>query len=118
MGPGAHGRIILDNVRHATAMEKMPFDWQQRVLEQGSGAVTDDRLTWEEEGDELLVMGLRLREGIDPRRFQLLSGRQLNPKQIADLTGYGFLQTLDNGNLRVTDRGFAVLDAIVADLAA
>ena len=57
----------------------------------GNGLVTDDVLTWEEEGDELLVMGLRLREGIDPRRFTLLSGRKIAQRQIVILG-----QTLEN----------------------
>lgn len=118
VGPGAHGRLLLGNERHATAAEKMPFEWHKHVNDWGTGATTDDTLTWEEEGDEYLVMGLRLREGIDPARFEQLSGRKLNPSQIADLKAYGFVETLDNGNIRVTDRGFPVLDAVVADLAA
>jgi oxygen-independent coproporphyrinogen-3 oxidase len=118
IGPGAHGRIMVNNERHATAAEKLPFDWQQRVTARGHGLVTDDVLTWEEQGDEFLVMGLRLREGIDPDRYAALSGRRLSDKQIATLKGHGFLETLANGNLRVTDRGWPVLDAVVADLAA
>ena len=80
--------------------------------------VTDDVLTWEEQGDEFLVMGLRLKEGISPTRFMAISGRGISEQQIAALKGYGFLETLPNGNLRVTDKGFPVLDAVVADLAA
>jgi len=83
-----------------------------------NGMTTDDILTWEEEGDELLVMGLRLREGIDPTRFATLSGRKIDPRQIAELKKIGFVETLPNGNLRVTDKGWPVLDAVVADLAA
>jgi oxygen-independent coproporphyrinogen-3 oxidase len=79
---------------------------------------TDDILTWEEEGDELLVMGLRLREGIDPNRFATLSGRRIDQRQIDELKRIGFVETLPNGNLRVTDKGWPVLDAVVADLAA
>lgn len=118
IGPGAHGRILVDNERFATATEKMPFDWQKRVTETGSGLVTNDVLTWEEEGDEYLVMGLRLREGIDPKRYALLSGRKFDPSRTQDLIGYGFIEVLENGNIRVTERGFPVLDAVVADLAA
>ena len=118
IGPGAHGRLLINNQRHATATEKMPFDWSKRVAATGSGLVTDDVLTWEEEGDELLVMGLRLREGIDPRRFTQLSGRKISERQISELKAIGFVETLPNGNLRVTDRGWPVLDAVVADLAA
>jgi oxygen-independent coproporphyrinogen-3 oxidase len=118
VGPGAHGRLLIDGRRHATAMEKLPFDWQKRVLARGHGMTTDDILTWEEEGDELLVMGLRLREGIDPDRFATLSGRRIDPRQIEELRRIGFVESLPNGNLRVTDKGWPVLDAVVADLAA
>lgn len=118
IGPGAHGRLMINNQRHATAAEKLPFEWQKQVQAKGHGMVVDDVLTWEEQGDEFLVMGLRLKEGISPARFSALSGRQISPRQIDALKGYGFVETLPNGNIRVTDRGWPVLDAVVADLAA
>jgi oxygen-independent coproporphyrinogen-3 oxidase len=118
VGPGAHGRLLIGNQRHATATEKLPFEWQKKVLSRGHGLVTDDILTWEEEGDELLVMGLRLREGIDPSRFAQLSGRRLSDRQVEELKSIGFVETLPNGHIRVTDKGWPVLDAVVADLAA
>ena len=118
IGPGAHGRLLVNNQRHATATEKLPFDWLNRVNAAGHGMVTDDVLTWEEQGDEFLVMGLRLKEGISPARFTAISGRQISRTQIEALKGYGFVESLPNGNLRVTDKGFPVLDAVVADLAA
>ncbi|MEQ1901824.1 MAG: radical SAM family heme chaperone HemW [Devosia sp.] len=118
VGPGAHGRLLIDGKRHATAAEKLPFEWEKKVAARGHGLVTDDILTWEEEGDELLVMGLRLREGIDPDRFATLSGRKIEQRQIDELKKIGFVESLPNGNLRVTDKGWPVLDAVVADLAA
>jgi oxygen-independent coproporphyrinogen-3 oxidase len=118
VGPGAHGRLLIEGKRHATAAEKLPFEWEKKVAARGHGLVTDDILSWEEEGDELLVMGLRLREGIDPDRFATLSGRKIDPHQIAELKKIGFVESLPNGNLRVTDKGWPVLDAVVADLAA
>ncbi len=118
IGPGAHGRLLIANQRHATATEKLPFEWMKRVNARGHGMVTDDVLTWEEEGDELLVMGLRLREGIDPRRFTRISGRTISQRQIEELRAIGFVELLPNGHIRVTDRGWPVLDAVVADLAA
>jgi len=118
VGPGAHGRLLIKGARQATVAEKMPFEWQKRVQEHGMGLVTNDTLTWEEEADEFLVMGLRLREGIDPERFSQLSGRTLSTHQIGALTDYGFIETLENGHIRVTEKGFPVLDAVVADIAA
>ncbi|MCB1517708.1 MAG: coproporphyrinogen III oxidase [Hyphomicrobiaceae bacterium] len=117
IGAGAHGRLLIDNVRHATATEKLPENWAELVGANGSGLVTDDRLTWEEESDEYLVMGLRLREGIDPKRYAQLSGRELQQKQIDELRALGFVEYLKNGNIRVTPAGWPVLDAVVADLA-
>lgn len=117
VGPGAHGRLLVDNIRYATATEKNPEKWAELVNAQGSGLVTNDKLTWGEESDEYLLMGLRLREGISLDRYHQLSGRQLAPDQIKELKNIGFVQTLENGNLRVTDQGWPVLDAVVADLA-
>ncbi len=118
IGPGAHGRLDIDGTRHAISTEKRPEAWLMRVEATGHGVVTDDRLNSEECADEFLLMGLRLAEGIDPRRYAALSGRALDPKRIALLLEQGAIVVDDSGRLRVTQSGFPVLDAVVADLAA
>src|SRR6201747_369248 len=118
IGPGAHGRLDIDGVRHAIATEKRPESWLMRVEAAGHGVVTDDRLNSEERADEFLLMGLRLAEGIDPQRYAALSGRALDPKRIAGLRDEGAITVDADGRLRVTKDGFPVLDAVVADLAA
>ncbi len=80
--------------------------------------MTDDILTREEVGDEFLLMGLRLAEGIDPARYAALAGRTLDPVRIAALREHGLVETIAAGRLRVSMPGFPVLDAVVADLAA
>src|SRR4029077_14485978 len=82
IGPGAHGRLDLDGIRHATSTEKRPEAWLMRVEANGHGVVSDDRLNSEECADEFLLMGLRLAEGIDPERYTALSGRSLDPRRI------------------------------------
>jgi putative oxygen-independent coproporphyrinogen III oxidase len=118
IGPGAHGRLDIDGARHATATEKRPETWLTRVEAEGHGLITDDELTSEERGDEFLLMGLRLAEGIEIKRYQELAGRQLDPVRIAYLSGHGLIETTREDRLRVTMAGFPVLDAVVADLAA
>jgi putative oxygen-independent coproporphyrinogen III oxidase len=118
VGPGAHGRLDIDGARHATANEKRPEAWLMRVEALGHGVITDERLTRTEQADEFLLMGLRLAEGIDPARFSALSGRPLDPVRINQLAQEGALETTPDGRLRVTQSGFPVLDAVVADLAA
>src|SRR5947207_3408405 len=118
IGPGATGRPDLDASRHAIATEKRPDAWLMRVEANGHGVVTDDHLNSEERADEFLLMGLRLVEGIDPKRYADLSGRALDPDRIAVLREEGPIAVDPHGRLRVTHAGFPVLDPVVADLAA
>ncbi len=118
IGPGAHARLDIDGFRHALATERRPEAWLMRVEANGHGVTTDDLLNSEERADEFLLMGLRLAEGIDPRRYAALSGRQLDPGRITILREEGAITIDANGRLRVTRSGFPVLDAVVADLAA
>jgi len=118
IGPGAHGRLDIAGTRRATATEKRPEAWLERVESQGHGLVTDDALTREEMADEFLLMGLRLAEGIDIARYAALAGRPLDPVRIAALSEHGLVEKTPAGRLRVTLPGFPVLDAVVADLAA
>jgi oxygen-independent coproporphyrinogen-3 oxidase len=118
IGPGAHGRLIVDGARHATATERRPESWLMRVEASGDGLVTDEDLSREETADEFLLMGLRLAEGIDPARYQALAGRPLDAQRIASLKGDGFVETTADGRLRATSSGFPILNAVVADLAA
>ncbi|XUM23658.1 radical SAM family heme chaperone HemW [Bradyrhizobium oligotrophicum S58] len=118
IGPGAHGRLDIGGIRHATATDKRPEAWLMRVESNGHGVMTDDELNREERADEFLLMGLRLAEGIDPRRYAAISGRALDPRRIALLREEGAIAVDPDGRLRVTQDGFPVLDAVVADLAA
>ena len=73
VGPGAHGRLVTAAGRRALSTEKHPEMWLTCVETEGHGIVEDEPLSVEEQGDEFLLMGLRLTEGIDPARFQALS---------------------------------------------
>lgn len=127
IGPGAHGRLVGDNgtSRFATATERNPERWLSLVESHQHGTITDDELSLEEQGDEFLVMGLRLNEGIDLSRYQALSGRRIDPRRVEDLLTHNMLERLapltpgsnTENRLRATKEGAMVLDAVVADLA-
>src|SRR5262249_58450815 len=85
IGPGAHGRLDIAGVRRATATEKRPESWLMRVESRGHGVVTDEALTREQAADELLLMGLRLAEGIDPAPYARLAARPHDPRRVAPL---------------------------------
>jgi Coproporphyrinogen III oxidase and related Fe-S oxidoreductases len=118
IGPGAHGRIVVDGTRHATATEPRPEDWLERVESAGHGIIVDEMLSRAQMSDEFLLMGLRLTDGIDPGRYRALCGRPLDDARVAALARDGFVDQDQDGTVRVTRAGFPVLDAVIAQLAA
>jgi oxygen-independent coproporphyrinogen-3 oxidase len=118
IGPGAHGRLVSGQGRLAMATERSPEAWLDLVERRGHGLVDVEVLSAEAQGDEYLLMGLRLGEGIDPNRFATLAGRPLDAARVRSLVDEGLIERRLDGRLGVTPAGFPVLDAVVADLAA
>ena len=118
VGPGAHGRLNIAGKRFATETEKRPESWLMRVEAAGNGLIVDEKLTPAETADEYLLMGLRLAEGIELARYTTLAGRVIDPQRVTFLREQGAVETTAGGRLRVTQSGFPLLDAVVADLAA
>lgn len=117
IGPGAHGRLVTGNARLATSTEKHPETWLAHVEREGHGVIDEEVLTTEAEGDEFLLMGLRLKEGIDATRYEAFTGRALNERRIRILEDEGLIRR-DGQRLAVTPKGFPVLNAVIAELAA
>lgn len=117
IGPGAHGRLTTGGAKIATATERKPEAWLERVEAEGHGMIDQELLEREAQADELLLMGLRLKEGVDLARWQSLSGRDPDPDREQFLIEHGFIERLGNSRLRCTPAGMLILDAVVADLA-
>ena len=117
IGPGAHGRLTRGRDKLATATERHPETWLAQVEAEGHGIIDQEQLGYEEQADELLLMGLRLKEGIDLVRWQELSGREPDPAREEFLISHGFIERLGNSRLRCTPSGMLILDSVVADLA-
>ena len=118
VGPGAHGRLLTPKGRFAQETERHPEMWLTQVETEGHGLVESVALSREEQGDEFLLMGLRLSEGVDPRAFEKLTGRDIDPARVASLIDDGFLERDERGRIRVTAMGAPLLDTVVADVAA
>jgi oxygen-independent coproporphyrinogen-3 oxidase len=117
IGPGAHGRLVLPQGRTGTLTEKAPEDWLARVERDGHGIVETETLSAEDQGDEFLMMGLRLTEGIDPARYATLKGRPLHAGRFDALVRDGLVARRPDGRIAATARGAPVLNAVVAELA-
>ncbi len=118
VGPGAHGRLVVDGQRRALSTARNPEAWLAGVERDGHSLVESDALSDESQGDELLLMGLRLSEGVDLARYEMITGHTIREQQVRYLVDEGLVERVANSRLRATMSGFPVLDAIVADLAA
>lgn len=115
VGPGAHGRIVVDGRRSATHTVKGPEDWLAAVEAQGHGLAGCDELTAEEMAQEFLIMGLRLGEGIDRDRYSARTGLRLDEATLARLADDG-LVALDGRRVAVTERARLLTNALVREL--
>ncbi len=113
VGPGAHGR--RDGV--ATVRHKKPENWLNAVTRNGHGTQSEDALPPLDRAREALLMGLRLREGVDVARIAAQSGvaEPVDLAAVARLSELGLL-SMSGSRLTVAENGFGVLDAILAEV--
>lgn len=111
IGPGAHGRISMEGRRHAVETALAPNKWLSSVEEYGCGETVFDVLDSVEIVEELVLMGLRLRDGIDLRRLSH-TGWQPPMSAVNELKGLGYI-TMNQDNLAVTDRGRPLLNSVI-----
>ena len=120
VGPGAHGRISLAGVRLATRQLRGPENWLGEVELGGHGTEESTALDQAAHAAEILMMGLRLSEGVSRASFLRRVGRTIEEVVPADaherLMRAGFLE-FDERALRTTAAGRLVLNAVLAEIA-
>ncbi len=115
IGPGAHGRLTLAGSRFATETRLEPLPWLMGVEKQGTGELTRALLSARDQAVEYLLMGLRLRNGIDLARLDRMSRDVINLKKVAGLEDLGLLER-SNGSLKATSVGRPVLNAVLREI--
>jgi putative oxygen-independent coproporphyrinogen III oxidase len=116
IGPGAHGRITLDGRLLATRRHRAPEYWADLVERTGHGMTEEIALVPPETTREMLLMGLRLAEGVPEERFLARTGRSLESAIDADAlrraSQEGYV-TWHDGRLTATREGRRRLDALL-----
>ncbi len=114
IGPGAHGRLTLNGTRYATHTPLAPGEWLNRVKTVGNGEDPQDLLNETDRVTELVLMGLRLTEGLPTHR---LSGAAFNIlwENVGPLIADGWLLHQDK-RLVVTSKGRPVLNGVLREL--
>lgn len=120
IGPGAHGRVEIGENRQAFEQTKRPEKWLDSVQNSNQGVETTSALNDQtERAEELLLMGLRLTEGVWFRNFEAAVGSPIFENISRDkaqmLVKAGFLEVTDY-RIRATDKGRFVLNSLLAEL--
>jgi oxygen-independent coproporphyrinogen-3 oxidase len=115
IGPGAHGRRLgMRTVRH-----KKPENFLRSLERNGHGIAEEAPLSPVEAADEALVMGLRLREGVDVEAIAQRFGVPaiVDWERAERLVGSGHLLR-DGTRLTLPLRGRLLLDHLLGEIAA
>ena len=113
IGPGAHGRLTLAGKRQATRTALAPKAWLERVAVQNSGTSHQEVLTSQDHANELIMMGLRLSDGISRKRVEDIANAPLQiPDHLLELR----LLDLSGDQLRATEAGRPLLNQLVQAL--
>ena len=117
IGPGAHGR----RGGFATVRHKKPENYLKAVTARGHGIAEQHGLSPQEQASEALLMGLRLREGIElsalENRFGIPVNQLISNDNLAHLKSINLMW--EHGRrIGVTESGRPVLDALLGELVA
>ncbi len=115
IGPGAHGR----RAGVATQRHRKPENFLEAVARNGHGLAEERPLGTREQASEALLMGLRLREGVNlaalTRRFAIPGSNLIEHQRLVFLESLG-LAWCNGDRVGVTAQGMPVLDALLGEL--
>jgi len=115
IGPGAHGRLTVRNGKIATEALREPGAWIDAVRDPSLTADTQEVLSPPDQAIELMMMGLRLAEGIDLSRYLALSNEDWPLSAYDRLHDQGLI-VMNGDRLSVTNKGRPLLNAILRKL--
>ena len=119
IGPGAHGRLQLNNQMVATHQIHNPENWLKAIDDKGFGTAKRRLLDKTVRAEELLILGMRLAQGIDLKSIELLTGinllEHINKDQLLILQDYGFMRP-STTHLVATSKGLMQLNSVIAKL--
>lgn len=119
IGPGAHGRLPGINTGESIAhmQIKRPEEWLKSVKTNNCGIASLNTVSSNERAEEALIMGLRLKQGIDCHEFLSIINKPvssfLDMDQILFYQNEGYI-SFDGNTLKLTRKGFPLLNSIIA----
>ena len=119
IGPGAHGRLTHNFQTEMIHNYREPGKWLELAQTEGTGQQKRTPLSAEERRDEIILMGLRLAEGLSADHYHTLTGTDLasslDQNRLQALENERFISFQDN-ILKATPAGRQRLNAVLAHL--
>ncbi|MGD8327430.1 MAG: radical SAM family heme chaperone HemW [Sphingomonadales bacterium] len=109
IGPGAHGRLQLSDGWVASEAQRLPEKYMQTIEDQGHGLKPLTPIDDNERAKEMLMMGLRLKEGVDLRT---LPAEVIDTSGLEQMIDLGFLSR-NQQRLCLTTSGWPLLNPIL-----
>jgi putative oxygen-independent coproporphyrinogen III oxidase len=118
IGPGAHGRITLGGQKYALHNHRAPEIYLEKITKEGFAHKGKIDLDQNEIFTEMLMMGLRLKEGVLKSAFAAKTGKAfenwIDQKKLASLCAGG-LMVQDDTSIKCTDQGLLLLNSVIAE---
>jgi len=116
IGPGAHGRLTTRNgVKIATRTHCAPEIWLDRVQQYGHGLMPLEAVLANARYNEVLMMGLRLAEGVPLARLIAETGQHIADDRARKLIDAGYLEITPT-HICATHTGRQRLNAVLSHL--
>jgi putative oxygen-independent coproporphyrinogen III oxidase len=117
LGAGAHSRITKGGNKQALMMLHSPEGWLKSIQQNNHAIQDHNTLTPQETLEEMVMMGLRIKSGINRKNFRDLIGAGLEEKlhNIDYLLDAKMIE-LDEQGLRATKAGMLMVNSITGKL--
>ncbi len=119
IGPGAHGRLTINDEKFATRTHRAPQIWQERVKTSGHGYHAFEQVSKTDRVIECLLMGLRTERGVTFEKLAQESAHDwkkvLNEKKVVELISAGYI-SLTPDRLSLTQAGRQRLNKILEEI--
>lgn len=119
IGPGAHGRLTLEGRKFATRTHRAPDIWLEKVEKNGHAYHPFEEVSKEGRFTEMMMMGLRLREGVALERIEEETGQDwqmvLRMDKVQNLVDEELL-LLTKTHIAPTEAGMQRLNGILSYL--
>jgi oxygen-independent coproporphyrinogen-3 oxidase len=117
IGAGAHSRVSFDdNKKRKIMMLHNPQKWQDSIIKNGNAIQEIGLISQDEILQEIVIMGLRLKKGINNSVFQKYFSKNyselLNLEILENLRNEGFVN-LENESISITKKGRILTNSII-----